>query len=77
LFSATEIPPEAAEIKQPLLFVAFTGDCVGLPIMGDTVHAKYAKGPVTRKEIDGDHWGAESHAGEINEILLEWLRGLN
>jgi pimeloyl-ACP methyl ester carboxylesterase len=77
LFSATEIPPEAAEIKQPLLFVAFTGDCVGLPIMGDTVHAKYAKGPVMRKEIDGDHWGAESHAGEINEILLEWLRGLN
>ncbi|KAJ7913192.1 alpha/beta-hydrolase [Mycena leptocephala] len=72
-----KISPEAAEIKQPLLFVAFTGDCVSLPIMGDTVHAKYAKGPATRKEIGGDHWGAESHAEEINKILLEWLRGLD
>jgi hypothetical protein len=45
--------------------------------MGDTVHAKYVKGQVTRKEITGDHWGVESHAEELSVILLEWLRGLD
>jgi hypothetical protein len=75
--SWTEISPEAAEVKQPLLFVAFTSDCIWLPIMGDTVHAKYVKGEVTRKEITGDHWGVESHAEELSVILLEWLRGLD
>ncbi|KAJ7770958.1 alpha/beta-hydrolase [Mycena olivaceomarginata] len=72
-----EISPEAAEIKQPLLFVAFTGDCLSLPIFGDTTHAKYAKGKVTRKEIGAGHWGTESHAEELNGILHEWLRGLD
>ncbi|KAJ7874551.1 hypothetical protein B0H14DRAFT_3859812 [Mycena olivaceomarginata] len=61
-----KISPEAAEVKQPLLFVAFTSDCIWLPIMGDTVHAKYVKGEVTRKEITGDHWGVESHAEELS-----------
>ncbi|KAJ7346438.1 hypothetical protein DFH08DRAFT_961857 [Mycena albidolilacea] len=72
-----EISPEAAEVKQPLLFVAFTGDCLSLPIFGDTTHAKYAKGKLTRKEIGAGHWGTESHAEELNEILHEWLRGLD
>ncbi|KAF7333351.1 Esterase/Lipase [Mycena venus] len=72
-----KISPAAAEVKQPLLYVAFTGDCVSLPAMADTVHARYAKGPVTRKGIGGDHWGVESHAAELNGILLEWLRGLD
>ncbi|KAJ7845852.1 alpha/beta-hydrolase [Mycena olivaceomarginata] len=54
-----------------------TSDCIWLPIMGDTVHAKYVKGEVTRKEITGDHWGVESHAEELSVILLEWLRGLD
>ncbi|KAJ6583497.1 alpha/beta-hydrolase [Mycena vulgaris] len=72
-----KISSEAAEVKQPLLFVAFTSDCIWLPIMGDTLHAKYVKGPVTQKEIGGDHWGVESHAEELSAILLEWLRGLD
>jgi len=72
-----KISPEAAKVKQPLLYVAFTVDCVSLPASADAIHAQYAKGPVTRKEIGGDHWGVESHADELNEILLEWLRGLD
>ncbi|KAJ6476889.1 alpha/beta-hydrolase, partial [Mycena sanguinolenta] len=40
-------------------------------------HGTYAKGPVTRKEIDADHWGPMSHAAEVNEMLLEWLGTLS
>jgi len=72
-----QISPEAVEVKQPVLFVAFTGDILVLPIMVDTIHAQYAKGAVTRKEIGGDHWGVESHAEELNDILLEWIHGLD
>jgi hypothetical protein len=72
-----EISPEATQVKQPLLFVAFTGDILALPIIADSIHAQYVKGPVTRKEVGGDHWGAESHAEELNGILLEWIQGLD
>ncbi|KAJ7434780.1 alpha/beta-hydrolase [Mycena galericulata] len=72
-----QIPPEAAEVKQPLLYVAFTGDILALPRIADAVHAQYVTGPVTRREVAGDHWAAEAHsAGELNVILLEWVRGL-
>ncbi|KAJ7673692.1 alpha/beta-hydrolase, partial [Mycena polygramma] len=67
----------AGEIKQPLLFVAFKDDPLGVPARVDANHAKYAKGPVTRREIEGDHWALQSHATELNTILLEWLEGLN
>ncbi|KAK7013827.1 Esterase/Lipase [Favolaschia claudopus] len=67
----------AAYIHQPLLFVACTADPLSVPSAGDSVHAKYAKGPVTRRELVGaGHWGAEEQAGEFNAILLEWLEGL-
>ncbi|KAJ7882476.1 alpha/beta-hydrolase [Mycena leptocephala] len=65
-----KISPEAAEVKQPLLFVAFTGDCVSLPILADTSHAKYAKGPVTRKEIGGDHWGLSPMRRRLTRYCL-------
>ncbi|KAJ7660227.1 hypothetical protein DFH06DRAFT_1401625 [Mycena polygramma] len=64
------------DIAQPLLYVAFTADIVGVPAIGDTNHAKYAKGTVTRREVAADHWGVSSHADEINAMLLEWLEGL-
>ncbi|KAJ7722821.1 alpha/beta-hydrolase [Mycena metata] len=66
----------AGEFTQPLLFIAFTKDNVALPVFGDSAHKKYAKGPVTRKEINGDHWAVESHTSEINDILLQWVEGL-
>ncbi|KAF7363000.1 hypothetical protein MVEN_00651700 [Mycena venus] len=71
-----QISPEATQVKQRLLFVAFTDDILALPVIGNSTHAQYAKGPVTRKEIGRDHWGAESHAEELNAILLEWIQGL-
>ncbi|KAJ7249071.1 Alpha/Beta hydrolase protein, partial [Mycena haematopus] len=72
-----KLPPAARDISQPLLFIPCNKDYVALPIFGDTNHAKYAKGPVTRKAIDADHWGPMSHAAEVNEILLEWLGTLS
>ncbi|KAF8152127.1 hypothetical protein K438DRAFT_1623432, partial [Mycena galopus ATCC 62051] len=63
-------------IAQLLLFVACNNDRVAVPAFGGGDHAKYAKGPVTRKEVDGDHCGLISHAREVNEILLEWIRNL-
>ncbi|KAF7358407.1 Epoxide hydrolase [Mycena venus] len=71
-----KLSPSAQDIAQPFLYVAFNKDYVVLPIMGDTIHDKYVKGPMTRKEIDGDHWGVMSHAAELNEILLEWMGNL-
>ncbi|KAJ6562286.1 alpha/beta-hydrolase [Mycena capillaripes] len=71
-----KVPPAACEITVPLLFGAFTNDYVGWPMFGDTSHKKYAKGPVTRKEFAADHWGIMSHADEVNETLLQWIRGL-
>lgn len=75
--SLPECPPAAWDIHQPLLFVAFNRDFVVLPVFGDKTHGKYAKGPVTREEINGDHWGLMSHAGELSEILLKWVGGLD
>ncbi|KAJ6506192.1 alpha/beta-hydrolase [Mycena vitilis] len=73
---AEKISSEAAEVKQPLLFIAFNGDVVTLPAVGDETHKRYATGTVTRKEISGDHWGLQSHAEEVNAFLAEWLEGL-
>ncbi|KAK7019136.1 epoxide hydrolase [Favolaschia claudopus] len=72
----TKLSPEAREFSQPLLFVAFNEDCVGLPTVADGSHSKYAKGPLTRKELPCDHWGILSHGQELNEMLLEWLGSL-
>ncbi|KAJ6566524.1 alpha/beta-hydrolase [Mycena capillaripes] len=71
------VPPEAHFVTQPLLFVACTRDAACLPIFGDTNHGKYAKGEVTRRELDGDHWVLESHPTEISSILDEWIIGLD
>ncbi|KAJ6493063.1 alpha/beta-hydrolase [Mycena sanguinolenta] len=68
-----KLPPTARDITQPLLFVAFNKDCIALPAFGDMIHGQYAKGLVTRKEIDADHWGLTSHAAEVNEMVLEWV----
>ncbi|KAF7349402.1 Esterase/Lipase [Mycena sanguinolenta] len=48
-------------------FIACAKDCIALPAFGDSSHGKYAKGPVTRKEIEADHWGPMSHAVYRNE----------
>ncbi|KAJ7474255.1 alpha/beta-hydrolase [Mycena latifolia] len=70
------LPQAAHDVTQPLLFVACTRDVVCLPVFGDTNHAKYAKGGVTRRELDGDHWVVESHPAELSVILNEWIKGL-
>ncbi|KAJ7474282.1 alpha/beta-hydrolase [Mycena latifolia] len=70
------LPQAAHDMTQPLLFVACTRDVICIPLFGDTNHAKYAKGGVTRREIDGDHWVVESHAAELSVILNEWITGL-
>ncbi|KAJ7087043.1 alpha/beta-hydrolase [Mycena crocata] len=70
------IPVAAYDIAQPLLFVGFKADVIGLPVFGDMSHGKYAKGAVTRKEVAGDHWAVESHAAEVNEMLLQWIDAL-
>ncbi|KAJ7716680.1 alpha/beta-hydrolase [Mycena olivaceomarginata] len=71
-----KLPAAARDVAQPFLYVAFTKDYVALPVFFDGNTKKYAKGPVTRKEIDGDHWGVMSHAAELNAILAEWIGGL-
>ncbi|KAJ6476950.1 alpha/beta-hydrolase [Mycena sanguinolenta] len=73
----TKLSAAAREFAHPLLYIACTKDYVVVPILGDSTHGKYAKGPVTRKEIDADHWGPMSHAAEVNEMLLEWLGTLS
>ncbi|KAJ6493062.1 alpha/beta-hydrolase [Mycena sanguinolenta] len=71
-----KLPAAVRDFVQPLLFIASTKDCISLPIFGDNIHGTYAKGPVTRKEIDADHWAPMSHAPEVNGMLLEWFGSL-
>ncbi|KAJ7179723.1 Alpha/Beta hydrolase protein [Mycena filopes] len=70
------ISPASSDVSQPLLFIAFAADPVAMPVFGDSAHKLSAKGPVTRKEVGGDHWAIASHGEEINEILLQWVEGL-
>ncbi|KAJ7447864.1 alpha/beta-hydrolase [Mycena galericulata] len=67
------------KVKQPLLFIAFTGDCISLPAFGDAVHNdadNVLTDMVTRAEVQGDHWAVESHGGEINNLILNWIGSL-
>jgi hypothetical protein len=66
-------------IKKPVLFVAFNKDPIGLPTFGKTSHDQYVKPGtnLTNKEVDGDHWAVMSHASQLNELLLEWVEGLD
>ncbi|KAJ6479527.1 Alpha/Beta hydrolase protein [Mycena vitilis] len=71
------IDPEKAKVKVPLLYIAFDGDAVGMPKVNDLIHAGYAVNKVTRKSIaEADHWGLESHAGEVNAFLRSGWRAL-
>lgn len=72
----TAVTPAACEIHVPMLFVAFKQDFIARPEFWTETHKMYPKGPLTLKEIESDHWGVMSHAKELNEILLEWIEGL-
>ncbi|KAK7028516.1 epoxide hydrolase [Favolaschia claudopus] len=76
LAEADKLPASARDIHHPVLYIAFTKDFVALPIVMDKTHEKYIKGPLTRKEVAGDHWALMSHPKEVNEISKEWLEGL-
>ncbi|KAJ7575688.1 hypothetical protein C8J56DRAFT_900660 [Mycena floridula] len=72
-----QIPSTAYNLNKPVLFVAFTKDDIGLPLFGDATLGQYAKGPMTRAEVAGDHWAVVSHAPEINDILVRWIKALD
>ncbi|KAA1470809.1 alpha/beta-hydrolase [Dentipellis sp. KUC8613] len=67
------VPASAYEITKPVFFAAANKDFVALPQIGDFVLQKYAKGPLTRREFDADHWIMMSHSPELNKALDEWL----
>ncbi|KAJ7982831.1 alpha/beta-hydrolase [Mycena polygramma] len=70
------ISPPSYNVNQPVLYVAFNKDAISLPRFADDNHARFVKGPFTRKEIDGDHWAIMSHSSEINKLLLGWVEDL-
>ncbi|TFY71296.1 hypothetical protein EVG20_g1710 [Dentipellis fragilis] len=67
------VPESAYEITKPIFFAAANKDFVALPQIGDFVLQKYAKGSVTRREFDSDHWIMMSHSPELNKAFDEWL----
>ncbi|KAJ7722799.1 Alpha/Beta hydrolase protein [Mycena metata] len=71
-----KISPTASRVTQPLLHIPFTDNPVIPPILGDASHEKYARGPVTRKEVAAGQWGILSHAAEVNDIILQWIGDL-
>jgi len=73
-----KVPKSAVTLNQPILFVAFSKDPIGLPLFGTTMHEAYVKpdSNVTYKEVEADHWAVLSHAGELNKMLLEWIEEL-
>lgn len=71
------VPSETIELKKPVLFVGFKDDPIGRPDFADAVHAATVKGPLTRKEVDGDHWAVMSHVEILDDMLLDWVNGLS
>ena len=72
-----EAPLSSYEIQHPVFFGAALKDEICLPMFGKAALQRLAKGPVTIREFDGDHWFAISHAEELNGELLAWSEGLN
>ncbi|KAF7299955.1 hypothetical protein HMN09_01003400 [Mycena chlorophos] len=80
----TQIPESATLITTPLrvLFIAFTDDPICLPELGYETHAACVQpapqSNLTTKAVGGDHWALlrVENAGEVNEVLVEWLEGL-
>ncbi|KAJ7060091.1 Alpha/Beta hydrolase protein [Mycena amicta] len=73
-----EIPQTAYTLNKPVLFIAFNKDPIGLPMFGLATHAEFVKPEtnLTNKAVVGDHWAVLSQADELNQILLEWVEGL-
>ncbi|ETW76562.1 Esterase/Lipase [Heterobasidion irregulare TC 32-1] len=67
------IPLSSYGFQQPAFFGAALKDMIALPVIGKATVQAAAKGPVTIREFDGDHWIVLSHADEINRELSAWL----
>ena len=67
------IPLSSYGFQQPAFFGAALKDMIALPVFGKATVQAAAKGPVTIREFDGDHWIVLSHADEINRELSAWL----
>ncbi|KAJ7177599.1 alpha/beta-hydrolase, partial [Mycena filopes] len=57
-----KIPASAHEVTVPLLYIPFTSDRIAPPILGATSHDRFAKGPVTTREVGCGHWGGLEQA---------------
>ena len=71
----TEATP-AATISVPSMFVSGTAD----PVLAFTRRDRYSEvvsGPYREVMIDGaGHWIQQERPGDVNEVLLDWLSGL-
>ena len=67
------VPLSSYGFQQPAFFGAALKDMLALPVFGKATVQAAAKGPLTIREFDGDHWIVLSHADEINRELSAWL----
>ncbi|KAJ7164398.1 alpha/beta-hydrolase [Mycena filopes] len=72
-----KIPASAHDVTVPLLYIALTRDRISPPILAETSHDRFAKGPVTAREVGCGHWGGLEQAEEVSGTILEWVEGLD
>ncbi|TFY71315.1 hypothetical protein EVG20_g1709 [Dentipellis fragilis] len=69
------VPLEAYDLPFPIFFGAAKKDFISLPSAALASLQRHAKGALTVKEFEADHWLTLSHPAELNAALEEWVGG--
>ncbi|KAI0266440.1 Alpha/Beta hydrolase protein [Gloeopeniophorella convolvens] len=67
------IPAEGLTTTKPVMFVGCSKDGICISSMMHDRLGVWAKGPLTLREYDADHWVMLSHGDELNRDFLEWI----
>ncbi|TFY76596.1 hypothetical protein EWM64_g7418 [Hericium alpestre] len=70
------VPDAYYSFAQPVFFGGTAKDAISLPAVGLAALKAHAKGPLTYREFDSDHWIMLSHSERLNNELDEWIAGL-
>lgn len=59
---------------KPVIYVGCSKDKIAISSIISSTMGSFAKGPLTLRELDEDHWVIWSHADELNQELLNWVK---
>lgn len=68
----SDIPESNFLLKQPVLYINGSKDCLSLPSFTLAGMSKLCQ-DLTSKEFDSSHWVPMEASGPVNTALLEWI----